>query len=48
MDIVERILAKIVGHEISAEEAAEVSGGLMTGCNGVWTVEGKGPQCDGT
>lgn len=37
MEVIQRILAKIVGHEVSVEEMAEVSGGRMQGGNVVTT-----------
>lgn len=50
MDIVERILAKLVGEEISVDDMKEVNGGLMAEyCMGnmyVTSSDGKSWTCD--
>ena len=51
MNVVERILSKVVGQEISPEELDEVSGGLKDWCTGVmggyYSAPGEGSgQCD--
>jgi hypothetical protein len=50
MEIVERILAKLVGHEIPTEEMEQVAGGLMAEerCPGGWVSysEPGRYQCD--
>ncbi len=51
MDIVERILGKIVGEEIAAEELEMVAGGLIEICAGMGgyvtrSTTGGGNRCD--
>lgn len=51
MEIVERILAKIVGQEIGAEELAEIAGGMMNhdpcaGLGYITSRDGGRVRCD--
>ena len=50
MNVVERILSKVVGQDITAEELAEISGGMIDICQaagGYGTIEdGANATCD--
>jgi hypothetical protein len=47
MQIVQRILNKVIGEEISAEQLEEVAGGLKDMCEGGWNTWSGGVPYSG-